>query len=271
MAKELKFGVEIEFFGVRREVVEQALIRAGVNASAEEYNHNTRNYWKLVTDASVNSAGCYNRNDRGNEIVSPILYGEEGLRELELVCKILGECGAKVDTTCGVHVHHDVNGFNLQQLKNIYITYFRSNKAIDGIMPKSRRSSENPRFCRAMDEGYIRRVMNCGTIDDMKHGLSHRYYTVNFCSYVKYGTVEFRQHGGSVEFAKIGAWVKLTHRICEASKTNYTLTLTDDMVNEKVGASKWYVLKLIGNKQPELKEWFLKRFEHFRNLEGRVG
>lgn len=270
MAKALKFGVEIEFFGVQRSVVEQALNRAGVHAVTEEYNHNTKGYWKLVTDASVNRDGCQNANGRGNEIVSPVLHGEDGLRELELVCKVLGECGAKVDKTCGIHVHHDVNGYTAQQLKNIYVVYYRGTKGIDAMMPKSRRSENTPYFAKGLNDTYINRVMRCDSISEMKSELGHdRYYSVNFCSYVKYGTVEFRQHAGSVEFNKIGNWVRLTHRICEASKSNYTLTVTDAMKAETKSQSKWYLVKLAG-KNDELKEYMLDRMEYFKAREERV-
>lgn len=267
MAKALKFGVEIEFFGVTREVVEAALRRVGISAETENYNHNTRGHWKLVTDASVNSTGC--GQGVGNELVSPVLYGEDGLKELELACKVLGEVGAKVDKTCGVHVHHDINGYNLQQIKNIYVIYARSNKAIDAMLPKSRRTENRPRFCKPMDEEYIQRVNSCNSIDQLKMRLGDRYYTVNFCSYVKYGTVEFRQHSGSVEFSKIGAWVQLTHRICEAAKTRFELKYDSAMARATKAASKWYVVKLAGNHK-ELRDFVLDRIAYFETREARA-
>ena len=49
----------------------------------EGYNHTTRPYWKIVTDASVSHEGL--------EIVSPVLKGQDGLNQLEKVLKALNQ------------------------------------------------------------------------------------------------------------------------------------------------------------------------------------
>src|SRR5689334_22495639 len=49
------FGCEFEFMmpqGMRREELARILTEAGIQTTAEGYNHSTRNWWKLVTDGS---------------------------------------------------------------------------------------------------------------------------------------------------------------------------------------------------------------------------
>ena len=80
------FGVEIEFLrptNVSQQEIAETLTEGGVETIVESYNHQTRPYWKIVTDSSVwtNSSTGYKGD---NEIVSPILYGTEGLGKLNL-------------------------------------------------------------------------------------------------------------------------------------------------------------------------------------------
>ena len=76
------FGVEIEFLrptNVSQQEIAETLTEGGVETIVESYNHQTRPYWKIVTDSSVwTGESSYEGN---NEIVSPILYGTEGLNQ----------------------------------------------------------------------------------------------------------------------------------------------------------------------------------------------
>ena len=101
------FGIEIEFFGVHVYKVVEALRVNGVNFQHESYNHSTRSYWKLITDCSVTNRGT-GLSRGGHELVSPILVGREGLEEVRKVMDVLDSIGAKVDKSCGLHVHHGV-------------------------------------------------------------------------------------------------------------------------------------------------------------------
>lgn len=107
------FGVEIEAYGISRATLAKELRREGINVAVEGYNHDTREHWKLVTDGSL-------RGENTFELVSPILKGEEGLEELKKVCKVLKAKGAKVNKTCGLHIHFDATDYNLDNWKNIY-------------------------------------------------------------------------------------------------------------------------------------------------------
>lgn len=46
-----KFGVEIEYVGVERDVIINALANIGVKCVSEYYNHNTKRHWKIVLPA----------------------------------------------------------------------------------------------------------------------------------------------------------------------------------------------------------------------------
>lgn len=96
----------------------------------EGYNHTTRPHWKLVTDSSLNGNDTF-------ELVSPILVGEAGLRELEKVCWVLDLCDVKVNESCGLHVHIDAAGFSMETWRNLSLSYKHLEPVIDKFMPAS--------------------------------------------------------------------------------------------------------------------------------------
>ena len=100
----------------------------------EGYNHTTRPHWKLVTDSSLNGNDTF-------ELVSPILVGEAGLRELEKVCWVLDLCDVKVNESCGLHVHIDAVGFSMETWRNLALSYKHLEPVIDKFIPASRRDT----------------------------------------------------------------------------------------------------------------------------------
>jgi hypothetical protein len=210
-----RFGVEFEACNVQKEVLSRALNAAGVACEIEGYNHTTRAHWKIVHDGSLEGNNTF-------ELVSPVLNGEAGISELQTVCRVLTECGAKVNKSCGTHVHIDATGFTLDQWKRIYINYSRLEATIDAFMAKSRRSNNNA-YSRSLNNinGLERRVNACSSLNEIARVFNNdRYYKVNPTSYSRHNTCEFRQHGGTVEFEKISNWIKFVNNLVELSKTS---------------------------------------------------
>lgn len=207
-----RFGVEFEAYNVSKETLNRALNRAGINCEIEGYNHTTRSHWKIVNDASLNGTQAF-------ELVSPVLQGEQGLAEVETVCRVLTECNAKVNKSCGTHVHLDASNFNLQTWKNIYINYARLEKTIDNFMPLSRR---NNRYCKSLKKitNFESRVNEASSLQNLASSVFHsdRYFKVNPVSYARHNTCEFRQHGGTVEYIKISSWIRFLHNLVQLSK-----------------------------------------------------
>lgn len=207
------FGVEIEFFGATYNRVIAELEHRGVSVAYEGYNHTTRNHWKLVTDVSVTGQGT--GVGRGLELVSPVLKGKDGMAELKKVLDGLNAAGAKVDKTCGLHVHHDAHDFELQAFKNIFVMYYKFEHVIDAAIPKSRRGSANT-YCKALDSAMIDRIVAANSLNEMSAAMhDNRYYKVNLQSYFRHKTIEFRHHSGTTEYEKITNWIMFTQAIVE--------------------------------------------------------
>lgn len=220
-----KFGVEIEFFGITRQAAAAALVAAGINAIAENYNHSTVAYWKIVTDASVSAIGTGSYN--GNEIVSPVLSGKEGLDQVELVVKTLVAAGARIGASCGLHVHHDANDLTAEEIGRVVELYSANQTHVDGLVSRSRRGSRWARPYTTYEIDRLKTEIGRGT--DLKTRHHDRYKTVNLDAYRKYGTVEFRQHQGTLNAKKIVAWIRFGQSLIEAARTLSTVDAAADL------------------------------------------
>lgn len=204
------FGIEIEAYNCTRERLARELTAVGINVQVEGYNHTDHtDHWKLVTDGSLSGNNPF-------ELVSPILHGEQGLEELEKVCWVLDLCNAKVNDTCGLHVHMDAAEFDLSTWKNLILTYKRLEGVIDNFMPRSRRNNHYCKALTAITENSIKHARNIG---ELRAAFFHnRYHKVNLEAYARHRTVEFRQHGGSTNFTKMSAWIHFLAKMITFAK-----------------------------------------------------
>jgi hypothetical protein len=239
--QERTFGVEVEFFNTTPQAVVDAIQAKGIDAYFAGYTHETSRQWKVVTDASVTSRGT--GMGRGLELVSPILRGTEGLEELRIVLEALNETSAEVDRSCGVHVHHDADDFDIKAFTNLYGIYSRFEGSIDELFPLSRRDDRNT-YCRSIkDKTHLDAFAECNTLADLADYLegrtydSYRYYKLNIASYRRHGTVEFRQHSGSTDYEKISSWIVLSQAMVEKA--------VNSRVAMKQGADDWFNFKKV--------------------------
>lgn len=215
-----QFGVEAEFYNITPERAVEVLTAVGINVSYEGYTHQVMSSWKIVTDGSVTGTGT--GRGTGLELVSPILKGEEGLVQLEKALNALDAAGAKVNTTCGLHVHIDTNGMDSTQRKNFFNSYVRNQDLMDRLVSRSRRNNSYAnRYNSVQVETYADAAAT-------GRGGNGRYFTVNTCSLPKYGTLEFRQHQGTLNGKKAVAWVQMLLAI---AKTASVSTLETEGLN----------------------------------------
>lgn len=187
-----QFGVEIECFGVDSSIVADALTAAGVRTRSEEYNHTVRSHWKIVTDSSVSGNGL--------EVVSPILQGEEGLATVVKVLATLRENGLRVDKSCGLHVHLDMNRETVESIVSFAGAYVELQDSLDMIVAPSRRGRVND-YCRPATLSESR--------EGLESGYGDRFRKFNVMSYRRYGTVEIRHHNGTLSGLKVTSWIRL--------------------------------------------------------------
>lgn len=212
-----QFGVELECYNITSTTLKTKLEAAGINCYTANRSTNNHGYWKITGDGSIQGNNSF-------ELVSPILQGEAGLNELMKVCKVLNQCGARVNQSCGTHIHINARNFTLDQWKRIYINYARLEHIIDGWMATSRRRNAN-RYCKGFSqirsfESMVNTATSLSAIASIMN--NDRYWKVNPKSYNVHNTVEFRQHAGTTNYVKIASWIRFLSNLVDYSE-NYTV------------------------------------------------
>jgi hypothetical protein len=169
-----------------------------------------RTAWKVTYNGSV-SNGC--------EVVSPILSGSEGLESVRKVVRALKAAGARVDNSCGFHVHVNARDLQGPELINAVRRYAQHETTIDSFMAPRRRESRSE-WCRSMVE-LSRTLSGRGDLfvaTNVANLPQTRYYKLNLAAYVKHGTLEFRQHAGTLNLNKMINWIMFCVQFVEDSR-----------------------------------------------------
>lgn len=206
-ANTLTFGVECETYNVLRDALIREVEQRNISIQSEGYNHRDNNrYYKIVSDASI-------QGSNGQEVVSPILKGKNGLNSLKMVCDSLNAVGAKVNKSTGLHVHFDASKISDSHFIQLFKNYQKIENAIDSFMPQSRRANNNL-YCKSI-QGLNYDV--CNTKSDIIRLNGTRYRKINAESYISHKTVEFRQHSGTTDYTKIANWINFLRKLIQYS------------------------------------------------------
>lgn len=233
------FGIELEFNGTDRESVVRELrtVRPDFPVNIEGYNHQQRPHWKLITDSSVNGTGvsgaaceCDPDDDdcecdqyesdedgQGLEAVSPILQGSDGYDQVKTMVAAMRAAGGAIDRSCGFHVHHDVRDMNADQVTYLLSFYMDNQKVIDTMLAPSRRTNHHNQWCGGHSDHERETVKRLAKAGNGFNEYYERYRTINVQSFARYGSIEIRQHQGTLNYQKIVNWVKFGQAIVEAA------------------------------------------------------
>lgn len=197
------FGVEIEFNGCTRYAAAAAISDALGRHIEDAGYHARRSWdeWRVEYDSSV--AG---RSGRGGEAVSRVLTGPEGLAEIKTVCDAIKSVGGRVNRSTGIHVHIGVGDMTGEQIARLMCAYVDRQDVFDSLVSPSRRSGH---YCQHMPDR--EKLDNDQSLKANRTPgyYASRYRTVNVTTMNRTGTIEFRQHQGSLNATKITAWVKM--------------------------------------------------------------
>lgn len=149
----------------------------------------------------------------GSEIVSPPLCGYNGLLAVRRQLIKLWDrmhAGSIKFYDCGLHVHVDIQHFNLGHAKRMLKLCSRYDNTMFSMMDKCRRDNH---FCRHLKytDLKINKCINLKQLQELQE--YDRYSAVNLYAFSKHGTVEFRYASGSADWQKIYSLTSLYLRI----------------------------------------------------------
>jgi len=196
-AHDLTFGIEIETIApdsaVRNDRLRIGPYKRGIQVPYLPAG------WKAEADGSIDNSNGGHRC----EIVSPVLRGEEGIRQVIEVLRTLEAKGHRVNVSCGVHVHvgwnRDWPSEALARLVTIVAYLEKGLYAITGT-----KNRERGRYC-----GGVRKY---GSDKDAKPALDRdRYHALNLTNLARgtKDTVEFRVFSGSLNPTKVVGWIQV--------------------------------------------------------------
>lgn len=211
------FGVEIETCDCRPYDFVRAAQGQGLaivdHTSQYAGCHTDIPQFKLVPDGSLQGSNTA-------ECVTPALRNTaDGFESLERCCRALREVGARVNSSCGLHVHIGARDLTDRAFCNVFVNYMMLETAIESFLAPSRRGS-HARWCASLRNNESM-VLGATTKQEMRQALRYdRYHRVNAEAYDRHQTIEFRQHQGSVNYKKIAAWVRFLGKLVEWSRSN---------------------------------------------------
>lgn len=219
----MTYGVEIEYTGVRRGTMARAVAEA-VGGTARYDGSHLQNWvvtmpdgraWQIESDASVDGSD----SGTGGEVVTPILTYAD-MDTLQRVVRAMRAAGARVDASCGSHVHVGAKDMTAMQVRNLVKAFYRQEELI--LKACGVRASRLGHYTHRQDRMFVDRIaaMRRPTMDAIgrayygghipadtvyNHYHNARYRTLNLHNLWNGGkhTVEFRFFEGTLHAGEI--------------------------------------------------------------------
>ncbi len=172
------------------------------------------------------------------EFVSPVLRGEAGIQHLLEFVSFLNAIGAKVNASCGLHIHIGVNGTDLctpetrQRFINI-LARLAAHNSIAMYAQTGTPARELGRFCRKTEK-HDRKHLLAACRKENFQALS-RYQLLNLTNVPTRGTVEFRCFAGTLNTTKILMHLLSVLVLCKVASPRKTCPVWDHPAVEPTG------------------------------------
>lgn len=234
MLKEQKFGVELEFTGLTRKEAARVLGHLfGVNPVYEGGAYRTwlvldhkNRYWKIKYDSSIRPemparALSLDSTDYRCELVTPVLEYED-IPLLQEVIRTLRRAGARVNDSCGLHVHVDASNHTAKSLRNLAVMW----SCYQDLTYKALRVKEQRlEYCKKLGDDLFERMLAArkpsmeelanlwyGTLAPHDNPRAHynasRYHGLNLHNVWYRGTVEWRCFNATLHAGEVKAYVQ---------------------------------------------------------------
>ncbi len=235
--------------------------------------------WKFMSDASIHPEtrrGSTSNTDYRVEMVSPICRYED-IPTIQEIVRKLRSAGAKVNDSCGIHVHVDASAHNEKTLRNIvnimaskedllYKTLKVNVRREDYCQKTDTRFLEdmNRRKPKTMEQ--LERIWYNGEGNRHRHYDESRYHGLNLHSVFYNGTVEFRCFNSTLHAGEVKAYIQLCLAISHQALVQKSASrIRTQSTNEKYTFRTWLLrLGLIGD------EFKTARHHLLKNLDGNI-
>lgn len=276
--RNLTFGIEIETVGKSRPVVADAIATA-LNGTARwvggtydtvEVTMLDGRTWKVMRDGSLN---CHLG---GAEVVSPICRYED-IEMVQTVVRAVRACGAKVDASCGLHVHIGAKELGVAGVVNLAKMVAKNQDIIHHALGIAPRRLE--RWCKPVPTAFLARLdaAKPTTFEELNvcwYGRSNpnphhyddsRYHGLNLHNVWFRKTVEFRWFESTLHAGEVKAYLQLCYALAMAARAKRCTSAAARTFNAETAKYDWRVvllrLNLIGEEFATARLHLQKRLE----------
>lgn len=282
-----RFGIEIEMTGITRAAA--AKVIAGyfdttathVGGFYDSYavRDDQERQWKVMSDASIRAQtrrGNTNNSAYKVELVSPICRYED-IELLQEIIRKLRAAGARVNDSCGIHVHVDAGAHNVKTLRNVVNIMAAKEDLLYKVLNVE---VERQHYCKKADTRFLdemnrrkpksmeamEQIWYNGRSGRNDHYDQSRYHALNLHSVFSKGTIEFRLFNSTLHAGEVKAYIQLclaiSHQALVQKGASRTKTQSP---NEKYTFRTWLLrLGLIGD------EFKTARLHLLKNLDGNI-
>lgn len=281
------FGIEIEMTGITRAAAARVIAghfqttasHVGGTYDAYVVRDEGNRQWRLVKDSSIRCEAA--RQGRANdsysvEFVSPICVYED-IPLVQTLIRKLRAAGAKVNSSCGIHIHVDASPHTVKTLRNIVNIM----AAKEDILYKALQIYPNrEHYCRKADTRFLdqlnhRRPQTLGQLETLwyngvtgryQHYNETRYHGLNLHSVFSKGTIEFRLFNSTLHAGEVKSYIQfclaISHQALIQKSASQNRTHSS---NEKYTFRTWLLrLGMIGE------EFKTARLHLLKHLEGNI-
>jgi len=286
--KNQRYGIEIEFTGITRARAAQAV--ADTLNSQSSYDggaYNTYSVrdadgrrWKIVSDSSIrqeNSNSSYAGPEYRCELVSPICNYED-IETIQEIVRAIRRAGAKVNESCGIHVHIDASQHTAKSLKNI--ANIMASKVTMLFKALQVRPERIDKWCKKvegklLDEltkkrpktiAEVKKIWYEGRDGSYNHYHSSRYHALNLHSVFQKGTVELRMFNSTLHAGKVKAYIQLCLAISNQAKIQKGASRRETVSENPKFTFRTWLIRLGLNGE----EYKTARLHLLANLEGDI-
>lgn len=286
--KSQRFGIGIEMTGLTRKRASEIIalhfssrsVYDGGGYDGYSVKDSQGRKWKVVYDGSIRPQTGLQRaasSEYKVEMVSPICRYED-IEDIQSIVRKLRKDGhAKVNSSCGIHIHVDASVHDARSLRNITNIMYSKEDLIYKAL-KVNVAREN-RYCKKVDQAFIDKLnqkkpkdisrveeiwYNRNTWRSQEHYDDSRYHALNLHSVFSKGTIEFRLFNGTLHAGEIKSYIQFCLAVSHQALTQKKASrIKTHSTNEKYTFRTWLLrLGLIGN------EFKTARTHLLKNLDG---
>lgn len=236
LLKKQRFGVEVEFTGITREMAARAVqeVVGGTISGPRRDVYYTRTIkdsqrrtWKVMRDSSISpkmNVGSANPDEYRVEFVTPPLKYED-IETLQNIIRKFKEIGGVPHSSCGIHIHIDGANHTATSLRRM-VNFMLSRQEI--IYEALNIGARKDRWCRPickklydtmkkesnLTKDKAEQIWYSEANDNYWGGVNHnhynetRYHALNLHSFFSKGTVEFRLFNSTLHAGRIKAYIQ---------------------------------------------------------------